>query len=263
MRFSFRLNVVLAVFTSGSLAHAVLVQPSLPPGTQYRLAFLTSTSRNASSTNIADYNTFVTGRANTQPDLVALGTTWTAIGSTSSISARTNTNTDPTPAGDTGVPIYRVDGVKIADHYDDLWDGSLDAALSITEFGTFPSPTPFTAWTGTTSAGLQHGIRDLGDSSAEVGTPISASTTWIDNGNSTSSASQFPMYAISGILTAVPEPNAFLCIGVVAVLAFGARVECATSLAQPFAAPRFATSRGYSRHSVFGGTRPTPLVQPR
>src|SRR5262245_48347019 len=140
-----------SILSANSRVYAVLVLPDLPAGTQYRLAFVTSTTRDATSSNIADYNAFVTTAANTQSSLVALGTTWTAIASTATVSARTNTNTDPTPAGDNGVPIYRLDGVKIADHYDDLWDGDIDATLSVDEAGSAVGIS--NALTGSNSAG--------------------------------------------------------------------------------------------------------------
>ena len=90
----------------------------------------------ATSTNIADYNEFVDDLANDeQPALAALGTMWSVIGSTEDDSAVLNTMTDPGPFGTTGVPIYRLDGTKIADDYDDLWDGDLDATLSVMENG--------------------------------------------------------------------------------------------------------------------------------
>src|SRR5690242_18076131 len=91
-------------------AALITVPPSLSVGDQYRLVFVTSTARNATSTNIADYNTFVTNTANGVAELVSLGTTWKVIGSTSSVSARDNTGTNPSS---TGVPIYRLDGTRI------------------------------------------------------------------------------------------------------------------------------------------------------
>ncbi len=64
------------------------------PGDFYRLAFVTSTTRDAVPTDIADYNAFVTATAEAVPELLALGTTWSVIGSTASVDARDNTGTD-------------------------------------------------------------------------------------------------------------------------------------------------------------------------
>ncbi len=44
---------------------ANLTQPTgLPEGSQYRIVFVTTTTRNATSTNINDYNNFVNAAAN-------------------------------------------------------------------------------------------------------------------------------------------------------------------------------------------------------
>ena len=97
-----RYIAALAVSACATYVPGDIVLPTLPPGTQYRLAFVTSATRDATSANIADYNTFVSTFANNQPILAAFGTTWSVIGSTPTVSARANTMTDPTPAGDTG-----------------------------------------------------------------------------------------------------------------------------------------------------------------
>src|SRR5262249_12580816 len=81
----------------------------------------------------------------------ALGTTWTAIGSTASVNARTNTSTDPSPPGSTGVPIFLLNDTKLVDNYDDLWDGSIDVAFEVDESGTVRTFT--SVWSGTNGSG--------------------------------------------------------------------------------------------------------------
>lgn len=194
--------------------YADLVLPAPPTG-QYRLVFVTSTTTDATSTSIATYNSFVTATANTQTALVNLGTTWSVIGSTSAVSAVSNTMTDPSPAGATGVPIYRVDGVKVADHYDDLWDGSIQAAISITELGTNPAGNSL-VWTGS-AADPVFGVQPLGSTTPVVGVDSFTSGSWIQFGTSTPNTELRPLYALSGVLegAAVPEPGAFLCTGLI------------------------------------------------
>jgi hypothetical protein len=97
--------------TGDGLAQPTTVPSGLSPGDKYRLAFVTSTTRDATSSDIADYNAFVTAVANTVPALTELGTTWTAIGSTAAVDARDNTNTNPGNAE--GVPIYLLDGTLL------------------------------------------------------------------------------------------------------------------------------------------------------
>ena len=73
-----------------SQAQPTTVPPGLNPGDSYRLAFVTSTGIDATSPVIATYNSFVTAVAGTVPELVALGTTWAAIGSTTTVHAHDN-----------------------------------------------------------------------------------------------------------------------------------------------------------------------------
>jgi hypothetical protein len=89
----FCVAVVLASLAAS--AAPITVPTGLNPGDTYRLAFLTSKFRDATSTTIADYNAFVTGVANGVPELAALGTTWRVIGSTQLVAATDNTDTSP------------------------------------------------------------------------------------------------------------------------------------------------------------------------
>lgn len=112
----------------GAMAAPITVPAGLNPGDQYRLAFVTGTVRDATSTNIADYNNFVTTAANSEPALAALSTTWNAIASTNSINARDNTTTNPFVSA--GVPIFRLDGNLVAASNADLWDGAVSVPIS-------------------------------------------------------------------------------------------------------------------------------------
>ena len=107
----FHASFVLAPLTAS--AAPITVPTGLNPGDQYRLAFVTSTTRDATSSNIADYNAFVTAAANSVPQFVALGTTWHAIGSTAAVAARDNTNTNFT-VNPSGQPIYNLKGTLLS-----------------------------------------------------------------------------------------------------------------------------------------------------
>jgi hypothetical protein len=122
--------------------------------------------------------------------------------------------TDPGPdAVPTGVPIFTVTGVKIADDYDDLWDGSLDAPLSVTQSGAVFSSS---VSTGTLTSG-NPSSSPLGNNTiaTTVGLSTSSVSTWINRGITEYYLNSRPVYAISGELSgaAVPEPSAFLCVG--------------------------------------------------
>ena len=90
------------------------------------MIFLSSTKRNASSTAIADYNTFVQGRAAAgHTDIRTYSAGFRVVGCTASVDARDNTSTTFT-AEDKGVPIHWLNGAKVADEYEDFYDGSWD-----------------------------------------------------------------------------------------------------------------------------------------
>ena len=126
----------VAIFSLNAVSEIVTVPTGLSPGDEYRLVFITSTKTNALSSDISYYNDFVMARANSVPGLSEIGSTWRVIGSTSSISAKSNTNTDDSPAGPNGPPIFRLDGMSIANNYDDLLDGAILNPLYVTEIGT-------------------------------------------------------------------------------------------------------------------------------
>ena len=150
-------------------------------------------------------------------ELQSLGTTWFAIASTSTIDARDNTGTNPTSSA--GVPIFILDGTKIADSNADLWNNSIDAPISVTSHGgTFV--TPQQVYTGTDDFdGTAH--NPMGETFVTFG-KTDSTTQWGFSG-STAATTPHALYGISGVLTvsAVPEPTSFLMVGIVAA-GFGA-----------------------------------------
>jgi hypothetical protein len=202
-------GLVISLFAPQVMLGAPITVPTdLNVGDTYRLAFVTTTVRDATSTNIADYNAFVTATANGVPELAALGTAWTAIASTSAVAARDNTGTNPTVSA--GVPIYRLDNVRIADNNADLWDGSIAQRLAINQNATFTDAQP---WAGTTAAGLSDPTFPLGAASARTGWTAVANSQWIEYPAAYSSSGSLQLYAISGELTVVPEPGAMALAG--------------------------------------------------
>jgi len=151
MTHSFAFITACVVMTAANVNAAIVTQPTgLSPGDSYRLAFVTAGTRDATSTNIADYNTFVTNAANAVPDLASLGTTWTAIVSTKTVDARDNTLTNVANSG-LGVPVFLLNDTKLVNSNADLWDGSIDVAFDQTELDT---AIVSQVWTGTTSIGV-------------------------------------------------------------------------------------------------------------
>lgn len=219
------LAIVLALLGCCSDAFAGFMLPNLLPGTKYRLAFVTSTTRDAKSSNIADYNSFVTTAANSVPELAALGTTWMAIGSTATVDARDNTQTNPNSDG-AGVPLFLVDGTLLALGNVDFWDGTIDHSLNVLPSGISLTEDPFgnafLAHTGTLSNGTKALGLDLPGSLGSPGdfekvfggNPFSTNHNWIEGAGSRQGLN-LPFYAISGTLTAVhavPEPSSVVML---------------------------------------------------
>ena len=127
------------------------------PGDSFRLLFVTSTRRNAESSNIADYNGFVQGRANAGHMAIrGFSGQFRALISTSGTSgvhARDNTATTHTTMSP-GVPIYWLNGAKAADDYADFYNGNWDSNVNRNEFGnTMGVAALFPIWTGSSSDG--------------------------------------------------------------------------------------------------------------
>ncbi|TWU08112.1 PEP-CTERM sorting domain-containing protein [Stieleria varia] len=212
--------------SSASFAEVVTRPTGLNLGDQYRLAFVTSVGRDASSANIADYNTFVSNVANSVPALAALGTSWNTIASTSTVDARDNTGTNPLTS-DPSVPIYLLNDTLLATGNSDLWDGSILNSLSVTETDTRHSDF---VWTGTRFNGIgdadfaMPGISpNFSTLNVLQGHSSIATLDWINVSLVRSPSLSYSFYALSApiTVTSVPEPSSL------AVLAMG--TLCLTS----------------------------------
>ena len=103
-----------------------MVPSGVGPGQSFRLLFVSSTTRDADSTDISDYNTFVQDRvAAGHENIRPYSTQFTAVGSTAATDARDNTETTYT-SSHRGWPIHWFNGNKVADDYADFYDGSWD-----------------------------------------------------------------------------------------------------------------------------------------
>ncbi len=163
------LPVLLGVFLLGLVAPAAAqtrladgsyevsrnwaLKPSgLQLGDKFRVLFVTSTGRNARSPNIADYNTFVQNRAKAGHTAIRpYSAQFKVVGSTNTVHARDNTGTTGT-----GVPIYWLNGDKVADNYGDFYDGSWDSLARKNENGS-NGPTG-RVWTGSKNDGTKHNL---------------------------------------------------------------------------------------------------------
>ena len=185
-------------------------------GDQFRLLFLSSLRRNGSSSDIADYNTFVQERAAAgHTDIQAYSNRFTAVGCTTAVDARDNTGTTYTST-DKGVPIYWLNGNKVADEYQDFYDGDWDEeAAGKNELGNAAYDTsqlsnrPLTGCDDDgTEAFVSSQSRALGNGGdVTVARPNSSGTGDgpLSSGQKIDETYTRPMYALSQVFT-VTEP---------------------------------------------------------
>jgi hypothetical protein len=202
--------------TTGVQAAAVYVPPSLNFGDTYRIIFVTSDTRDATSSDIADYNAFVSAAALTDPGLASLGTTWTALASTTAVNVLTNTGLS---SSDTTTPFFNTQGNPIATGvtgfpglYYDINSGHLHPIDD--QAGNFD---PVFVWTGTDNTGATNG--PLGGASVGVGIASSNNNQWT-LWNYAVPTGMMPLYGVSGLLTVTPEPSttAMMSLGAAALL---------------------------------------------
>jgi len=102
------------------------------------------------------------------------------------------------------VPYYLVDGTQVADNFEDLVDGSLDAAINLDEYGTVRNVTNG-VWTGTAANGT--GVSGFNDnvrcrkwtSSASgdggrLGTSSATNNNWTNTGNNSACNNEHHVY---------------------------------------------------------------------
>ena len=137
-------------------AGAVAVPPGwglVPPGLtrSFRLLFVSSDRSDPSSSDINDYNNHVISAAGAGHSAIrAYKDGFRAIASTAAVDARDNAGLTGT-----GVPIYWLDGARVADNHADLLDGSWASESWTTEAGGTASSAAKYVWTGSTDAGVE------------------------------------------------------------------------------------------------------------
>ena len=183
-----------------------LIPTGLTSGNSFRLLFIPSTGTNASSANIADYNSFVqTAAAAGHADIQAYSHTFRMVGSTESVDARDNTATTGT-----GVPIYWLNGAKVADDYADFYDGDWDEEATGRR-GTGAAVTlgsSWELWTGSAQDGTaltavdttSRALGNAGNNWVGVGRPNNGSHGPIA-GNTAVRTESKGVYALSGVFT--------------------------------------------------------------
>jgi len=189
----------------------------LSPGDHFRFAFATFSETTATSSNLSDYDTFVTNQASGFT-YNGEAISWSAIASTTAESAINH-------LGLTSDPVFLADGTEVTTSTTatGLWSGSLLHPINEDLSGVGVSEIVFT---GTNPDGSKS-FWPLGSPQVSIGLSIDSDASWIFNGAIFSDANEFPLYGISADLivpqSVVPEPPSLWMAGtaISAGLAYG------------------------------------------
>lgn len=198
------------LFPAAQLMATVIPPTGLAPGSQYQLVFVTAGTRSGTSSNVADYNSFVTSEAALNPLLPSA--TWHAVVSTSAIDAKVN-------APSSGLPVYNTAGIQVATAVAGLYTAQHLANMDFDQYG---SHLDTDVWTGSIELGtgmtnafsLGHaegwfGLSD--DNPSHLGYSTSQ-FRWAGYSTRATNNEQ-SLYALSTPITFVPEPPALVLAG--------------------------------------------------
>ncbi len=230
---SYILVAIAVVIPLGEqLAGAGFIAPSgLPAGSQYEIAFVTADNTAATSTSIADYNSFVASEAAQDPSLPA-GLTWHAIVSTVTTGAATNA---PSLGS---IPVFDTLGNRLTPAGQSLYQ-TTDATPMLTGIqydqngnlvtnnvifnGAPPTPTPV-VWTGSTDAGGIVSNGALGSNDPIITAAGGFGTNWLELSDlilaniagaspHLTKSTPLELYALSSPITVAPEPASIVMAG--------------------------------------------------
>ncbi len=173
----------------------------LEPGDSFRLMFVTSGSRSATERSISAYNSRVSEHAAENRRLEPYADDFRALASAGSVNAFDNTETHHHYGG---VPVYWVDGHRIADDYHDLYDGSWANVAATDENGNAVRNNQ--VWTGSQFDGSHYPSFSLGHSQARVGFVQSGATGEEISGQALEANQRRPVYGLSPVFTIATPP---------------------------------------------------------
>ena len=152
-------------------------------GDTYRIVFVSSTPRDGTSSNIADYNMHVDTLAS-QAGLGDASIQWFAVLATPTVHADTNTMTTP---GDTDGAFFLVDGTTVfSDSIADFWGSTTSSTprpLDLTELNAAPTPVDIRSLPGACNGGFEQyrgvltGVDVNGKPKTEGGQDVSIGST--------------------------------------------------------------------------------------
>jgi hypothetical protein len=184
-----------------------VVLPNLPAGSKYQIAFVTASVRQAGSTDIANYNAYVSGQASANKSLPAA--TWRAWVSTGSATGASWVNArDNAPTYD-NVPIYNTRGQLIATNSWEFFSPTHRAGINYDQFGI---RTDREVWTGSDYRGMGVYAQTAGSALVQRGRSWDMRTggNWssvdyayavVNPAGGTTPSGAISLYALSNVLT--------------------------------------------------------------
>src|SRR5262245_25824404 len=195
-------TVALLLTAPPARADLMLIPAGLNPGDQFRVAFVSSEKRDATSPDVADYDGFITDLAAAAGIDTYFGTpiTWQAIGSTPTVDA-----IDRLPAEIGSPPIYNMAGGLVAFDTAYLWNVGVVLAINVTESGADLGG----VLVSTATAFDGPGLAPLGSPNVFFGYTFSLGG-WVSFDHASPFVENY-VYGVSSVLTvpsatAVPEP---------------------------------------------------------
>ena len=197
---------------ANSASAAINTPPGLQLGDKFHLVFVTSGSTQAFTSNppISGYDFFVYNEAalNGLTTYYDSFVDWYALGSFSQFAGP---DVSAISRFNPSFPVYRLDGVKIANDGADLWDSTIQNPLNVApDLSTVNS----IVWTGSEANGspaINNATLNNGANNPRAGTSFVTFSNWI-------AAVDFPfstelhLYAFSSELTVIPEPGTLVLI---------------------------------------------------
>ena len=186
----------------GALEWTGIVPDCLLGSATYHVMFITTRTGSARSSNIDDYNRYIRQQADRaalfRDTLIGdtrVADTFRVIGSTLARRARDNTRIRGR--------VFYFNGRKVADSFNDFWDGSWDSREGRFENGMLTGNVK--VWTGGDNRGIRlaNGFW-LGDDRGVLQAESGSSTNYLGSTSAAPNGNNNRFYAVSGLLTVPP-----------------------------------------------------------